>query len=132
VKERNMSVFVEKEVNRKDVYEIKRSYRQNKSNSWLSQIISQVRCVNEKDYHKFYLVVYKTDKDHEEIKEEIFEMPRHGNAENPNAPLYYRQDPVLKSVIEDKLKLGHSTEKIYISLINDQEESTLSENDSKP
>jgi len=80
-----MSVFVEKEVNRKDVYEIKRSYRQNKSNPWLSQIISQVRCVNEKDYHKFYLVVYKTDKDHEEIKEEIFEMPRHGNAENPIA-----------------------------------------------
>ena len=33
-------------------------------------------------------------------------MPRHGNALNSHAPPYYRQDPSLKTAIDEKINQG--------------------------
>ena len=45
-----------------------------------------------------------------------FFMPRHGNATSPNAPLYFRQDPLIKENTDKGIDLGHSNEKIYVDL----------------
>ena len=57
-------------------------------------------------------------------------MPRHGNAINSYAPPYYRQDPSVKTAIDQKLNQGWSTEKIYVNLT--ESESTLSETIKNP
>lgn len=76
------------------------------------------------DCNPFYLISYKVDDSLKE-KENDFEMPRHGDAKKPTASLYYRQDPCVNSFIDEKVKEGHSTEKIYVSLINEENTSLL-------
>ena len=49
----------ERKVPRLDVYEIRRSYRQNKSNPNSTHIVAQVKNSFKKEYHPFYLVTYK-------------------------------------------------------------------------
>ena len=43
-------------------------------------------------------------------------MPRHRNATSPDAPLYFRQDPLRKENIDKGIDLGDSNEKIYVDL----------------
>ena len=124
VKERDpVENFVDVSVDKKHVYEIKRSYRQNRNNPWLTQTISQVKHVEESQYHRYYLVVYKKTDCDQEID---FIMPRHGNAVNPTAPTYYQQDPPIKENINDSINNGKSTEQIYVELAEKDGE-TLSE-----
>ncbi|XP_066926362.1 uncharacterized protein [Clytia hemisphaerica] len=121
INERDRSLFLPAVVNEDEVYEIKRTYRQNKYNPWLTQTICQVKRASEKAYHPFILVIYKA-----KVQDEEFQMPRHGNATNPNAPPYYRQDPTVIAKIDEKIAAKRSTEQIYVSLIDDEED-TLSE-----
>jgi len=111
----------------KDVYEVKRSYRQNKSNPWLSQCISEVRNMNDKKYHSYYLVVYKVAGNETPGD---FIMERRGNASHPHTPIYYRQDPTIVDKIDEKIKSGQYTDKIYVDLLDDKD--TLSETIKNP
>ena len=52
--------YVDTLVSNKEVYEIKRSHRQNKTNPWLTQTIIQVKRVTSDGYLSHYLVLYKT------------------------------------------------------------------------
>ena len=57
-------------------------------------------------------------------------MPRQGNTVNSHAPLFYRQDPLVKTAIDEKLNQGWSTENIYVNLT--ESESTLAETIKNP
>ena len=106
--------YVDTLVSNKEVYEIKRSYRQNKNNPWLTQTIIQVKRVTSDEYLNHYVVLYKTtDKTNANTQ---FFMPQHRNATSPDAPLYFRQDPLRKENIDKGIDLGDSNEKIYVDL----------------
>lgn len=100
----------------KDVYEVVRCYRQNKSNPGFSQTLATARKVTEKDIMPYYLVTYKwfDGKDHSSE----FKMPRHGNATKPETFPYYRQDPNIFHEIDSMLENGLSTDKIYRQFSN--------------
>ena len=126
IKERDADgcTYVDTLVSNKEVYEIKRSYRQNKNNPWVTQTIIQVKRVTSDEYLSHYLVFYKTT-----VKTDAntqFLMPRHGNATSPDAPLYFRQDPLIKENINKGVDLGHSNKKIYVDLAR-REGTSLSE-----
>ena len=128
VKERDptrSSNFVDIVVDESQVYEIKRSYRQNKYNSWLTNIISQVKPVSSQHYHHYYLMIYKTASQEEDAVAPLFIMPRHGNATNPGASAYYRQDS-FKEIIDKRINLGQSNGRIYVDLAS-KEKNSLSE-----
>eukprot|EP00111_Clytia_hemisphaerica_P012992 TCONS_00038184-protein len=74
INERDRLLFLPAVVNENEVYEIKRTYMQNKYNPWLTQTICQVKRASNKDYHPFILVIYKA-----KVQDEEFQMPRHGN-----------------------------------------------------
>ena len=68
-------------VEKENVFELMRSYRQYKYSPGFNQIIATVRqCINE-TINYFFLVIYKW-KGVEE-NSQFFETPRHGNAKNP-------------------------------------------------
>ena len=97
VKERNptrSSNFVEIIVDKSQVYEIKRSYRQNKYNPWLTDIISQVKLVSSQHYHHYYLMTNKTASLEEDAVAPSFIIPRH-----ERACACYRQDLSVKETI---------------------------------
>ena len=99
VKERDpedLPVLMNKIANKKDAYEIKRLYWPIKNNPWLTQTIRQANCLTDEPCG-----IQNKDEN------EIFKM----NLRNSNAPLYYRQDPIVKSTISQKVKRGHSTKK---------------------
>ena len=128
VKERDptrSSNFVDIVVDESQVYEIKRSYRQNKYNPWLTNIISQVKPVSSQHYHHYYLMIYKTASQEEDAVAPPFIMPRHGNATNPGASAYYRQDS-FKEIIDKRINLGQSNDRIYVDLAS-KEKNSLSE-----
>ena len=96
--------FVEKG----NVFELMRSYRQNKYNPGFNQ-----QCINE-TINDFFLVIYKWKGVGE--NSQFFEMPRHGNAKNPEVPSYYRQDCSARDEVDNLIEKGMSTEKIYTTL----------------
>lgn len=100
----------------KDVYEVVRCYRQNKSNPAFSQTIATARKKTEEEILPYYLVTYKWSDgiDHSSN----FKMPRHGNATKPETCPYYRQDPDVLKEIDGMLDKGLSTDKIYTNLAN--------------
>ena len=119
VKERDptsSSNFVDVIVDESQVYEIKRSYKQNKYNPWLTNIISQVNPVSSQHYHHYYLMIYKTASQEEDAVVPPFIMPRHGNATNPGICAYYRQELSVKETIDKLINLGQSNDRIYVDL----------------
>ena len=108
------------------VYKIKRPYRQNKYNPWLTNIISQVKPVSCQHYHHYYLMIYKTASQEEDAVAPPFIMPRHGNATNPGTCAYYRQDSSVKETIDKCINLGQSNDRIYVDLAS-KEKNSLSE-----
>ena len=106
------------------MFELMRSYRQKKYNPGFNQIIATVRqCINV-TINDFFLVIYKW-KGVEE-NSQFFEMPRHGNAKNPDVPSYYRQDCSTRDEVDNLIEKGMSTEKIYTTL-NKQSKFSVSE-----
>ena len=120
----NCCTNVDTLVSNKEVYEIKRSYRQNKNNRWLTQTIIQVKRVTSYEYLRHYLALYKTT-DKTDANTQFF-MSRQGNATIPNAFLYFGQDPLIKKDIDKGIHLGHSNKKIYVDLAQ-REGTSLSE-----
>ena len=102
---------------------VKRTYRQKKENPWLSVCITQIRGLLQKVFQPYCLALYKVIS-HEENKQ--FLLPRHGNAKDSHGPPYFRQDPANVASIDEKLRKGWSTEKVYINLTK-EETDTLSE-----
>ena len=74
-------------------------------------------------FEPYYLVVHKATP-HEESKQ--FSLLQHGNAKDPHAPSYFRQDPATVAAIDKKLQKVWSTEKVYINLTKEGT-NTLSE-----
>ena len=66
-------------------------------------------------------MIYKTASQEEDAVAPPFIMPRHGNATNPAACAYYRQDSSVK-----RINLGQSNDRIYVDLIS-KERNPLSE-----
>ena len=114
------------QVEQEKVCEIRRAYRQNKNNPQLTQYLSTIKPVSVSSYNSYCLVIYKVNRD----KKETFITPRYGNAVHSHAPSYYRQDPSVKTAINEKLNQGWLTEKIYVNLT--ESESTLSETTKNP
>ena len=103
ITKRNGHAYDEVSVDKKYIYVVKRTYRQNKENPWLSVCITQIRGLLQKVFQPYYLVVYKIIP-HEENKH--FSLPRHGNAKHPHTPPYFRQDPASVAAIDEKLQRG--------------------------
>ena len=55
----NDNAYDEVSVDKKDIYLVKRTYRQNKENPWLSVCITQIRGLLQKIFQPYYLAVYK-------------------------------------------------------------------------
>ena len=112
IKQRTRSnCYEDVQVEQEKVYEIRRTYRQNKNNPWLTQCISTIKPVSASPYNSYYLVIYKVNKDNKDT----FIMPSHGNTVNSHAPPYYRQEPSVKAATDERLTekiQGWSTEKI--------------------
>ena len=125
------SNFVDVIIDESQVYDIKRSYRQNKYNPWLTNIISQAKPVSSQHYHHYYLMIYKTASQEEDAVVPAFIMPRHGNAINPWACAYYRQDSSVKETIDKRINLGQSNDRIYVDLAS-KEKNSLSETVTDP
>ena len=119
VKERDptsSSNFVDVIIDESQVYDIKRSYKQNKCNPWLTNIISQVSPVSSQHYPHYYLMIHKTASQEEDAVVPPFIMPRHGNATNPGVCAYYRQDSSVKETIDKRSSLDQSDDRIYVDL----------------
>ena len=106
--------FVNIIIDESEVYEIKRSYRQNNFNPWLTSVISQVKPVPSQHYHHYYMMIYKTASQKEDAVAPPFTMLRHGKTTNPGACAYYGQDASVKETIDKRIKLGLSNDKIQI------------------
>ena len=107
IKERDTDgcTYVDTLVSNKEVYKIKQWYRQNKNNPWLTQSIIQVKRVTSNKYLIHYLVLYKT-REKTDANTQFF-MPQNGNMTSPDAPLYFRQDPLIKENIDKGIDLEH-------------------------
>ena len=86
ITKRNGNAYDKASVDKKHIYVVKRTYRQNKENPWLSVCITQIRGLLQKVFQPYYLVVYKVIR-HEENKQ--FSLPRRGNARHPQVPPYF-------------------------------------------
>ena len=68
----NGNAYDEVSVDKKHIYAVKRTYRQNKENPWLSVCTTQIRSLLKKVFQSFYLLIYKVIP-HEENKQ--FSLP---------------------------------------------------------
>ena len=67
-----MAMLMMKQMLLKNIFVVKRMYRQKKENPWLSICITQIRGLLQKLFQAYYLVVYKVIP-HEEKKQ--FPLP---------------------------------------------------------
>ena len=117
------NAYDEVSVDKKHIYAVKRTYRQNKENPWLSVCTTQIRGLLQKVFQSFYLLIYKVIP-HEENKQ--FSLPRQANAKHPFAPPYFWQDPATVAATDEKLQLEWLNEKVHAKLTKEETE-TLSE-----
>ena len=107
IKQRTRSnCYEDVQVEQEKVYAVRRTYRQNKNNPWLTQCISTIKPVSASASNSYYLVIHKVNRDNKET----FIMSGNGNAVNSHAPPFYWQDPSVKTAIDEKLNQGWSTE----------------------
>ena len=104
--------FVNIIIDESEVCKIKKSYRQNNFNPWLTNVIRQVKPVSSQHYHHYYLMIYKTASQREDAVAPPFTMLRHGKTTNPGACAYYGQEASVKETIDKRIKL--SNDKIQI------------------
>jgi len=116
INERKGVKYRKKFVNKTQVYELTRTYRQNKNNQNFVQMFATARRADFETPLRYYFMSYHwTDKE----KEHIFVVSRHGNAKSPHASTYYRQNPSTKEKAVSLLQEGSSSGKVYRDLIQE-------------
>ena len=84
-----------------DVYALSKQYRISKNNSGFRHILSYVVKWQETDWCTDYFVSsYTCD---EKNMKETFSIPRHGNAQSPTAPAYFKTEPTILKEVKSKI-----------------------------
>eukprot|EP00794_Sanderia_malayensis_P013682 gene13682-biopygen10980 len=118
INERVGSKYEKKFVRPCDVYQLTRTYRQNKCNPEFVQMFATVRQADHKDEDPYYLMSYNW-KNGDENAEKNFVLSRHGNAKRPHATTYMKQNPAIKKKAVNMLSNTASCAKVYRDLIKE-------------
>jgi len=117
INERLGAKYCKKEVKPESVYELVRSYRQNKDNKTFMQMLATARRVDQSEILPFYFMSYRWI----DGVEKEFVVSRHGNAKHPHTGVYHRHDFEIKNKVVEKLKSGCSSGKAYRDVIKEAE-----------
>ena len=93
------------------LYEVDRRYRYSKHNPAFHNTIVTVRSVKTGVVFDNYLVIYKWS----DTPTKEFILPRHGNAKQPSASSYYREDISVYENIDSMLPEGKSNDAVLTS-----------------